>query len=132
MALGAIVNANNAFCRPTSTRRLKPPLRLPAVLRMVDTEKKTGKLTLTYATQIHACVVEIDRETGVGRDRRLRRRRRLRHADPPADRRGPGARRDRARDRRALFEDFVYDEDGQLLTSNFYDYHVPHALDVPR
>ena len=31
----------------------------------------------------------------------------------------------------ALHEDFVYDEDGQLLTSNFYDYHVPHALDVP-
>ena len=31
----------------------------------------------------------------------------------------------------ALYEDFVYDEDGQLLTSNFYDYHVPHALDVP-
>ena len=31
----------------------------------------------------------------------------------------------------ALHEDFVYDEDGQLLTSNFYDYHVPHALDMP-
>ena len=31
----------------------------------------------------------------------------------------------------ALYEDFVYDEDGQLLTSNFYDYHVPHALDMP-
>ena len=31
----------------------------------------------------------------------------------------------------ALFEDFIYDEDGQLLTSNFYDYHVPHALDMP-
>ena len=28
-------------------------------------------------------------------------------------------------------ESFVYDEDGNLLTPNFYDYHVPHALDMP-
>jgi CO/xanthine dehydrogenase Mo-binding subunit len=31
----------------------------------------------------------------------------------------------------AVHEHFVYDEDGQLLTPNFYDYHVPHALDMP-
>jgi 2-furoyl-CoA dehydrogenase large subunit len=31
----------------------------------------------------------------------------------------------------ALFETFAYDEDGSLMTSNFYDYHVPHALDLP-
>jgi CO/xanthine dehydrogenase Mo-binding subunit len=31
----------------------------------------------------------------------------------------------------ALHEDFVYDEEGTLLTANFYDYHVPHALDMP-
>jgi CO/xanthine dehydrogenase Mo-binding subunit len=31
----------------------------------------------------------------------------------------------------ALHEAFVYDEDGTLLTANFYDYHVPHALDMP-
>src|SRR5205814_2224543 len=31
----------------------------------------------------------------------------------------------------ALHETFAYDEDGQLLTANFYDYHVPHALDLP-
>ena len=31
----------------------------------------------------------------------------------------------------ALHENFVYDEDGTLLTPNFYDYHVPHALDLP-
>jgi 2-furoyl-CoA dehydrogenase large subunit len=30
-----------------------------------------------------------------------------------------------------MFETFSYDEDGTLLTSNFYDYHVPHALDMP-
>jgi CO/xanthine dehydrogenase Mo-binding subunit len=31
----------------------------------------------------------------------------------------------------ATHEIFVYDEDGNLLTPNFYDYHVPHALDMP-
>jgi 2-furoyl-CoA dehydrogenase large subunit len=31
----------------------------------------------------------------------------------------------------AVHENFVYDEDGTLLTANFYDYHVPHALDMP-
>ena len=32
----------------------------------------------------------------------------------------------------ALHETFAYDEYGQLLTANFYDYHVPHALDMPQ
>jgi 2-furoyl-CoA dehydrogenase large subunit len=31
----------------------------------------------------------------------------------------------------ALWETLPYDEDGNLLTANFYDYHVPHAMDVP-
>ena len=31
----------------------------------------------------------------------------------------------------AMHESFEYDEDGNLLTPNFYDYHVPHALDMP-
>ena len=31
----------------------------------------------------------------------------------------------------ATHETFTYDEDGNLLTPNFYDYHVPHALDMP-
>ena len=31
----------------------------------------------------------------------------------------------------ATHETFTYDEDGNLLTPNFYDYHVPHAMDVP-
>ena len=30
-----------------------------------------------------------------------------------------------------MCESFAYDEDGNLLTPNFYDYHVPHALDMP-
>ncbi|MGV2385889.1 MAG UNVERIFIED_CONTAM: molybdopterin-dependent oxidoreductase, partial [Thermobifida fusca] len=31
----------------------------------------------------------------------------------------------------ALFEEMVYDEDGQLLTTTFMDYLLPTALDVP-
>jgi len=31
----------------------------------------------------------------------------------------------------ALFEGLVYDENGQLLTSNFMDYALPHSGDVP-
>ena len=46
-----------------------------------------------------SCVLEVDPETGVLRDRRLLRRGRLRQPHPPSDRRGPGARRDRARAR---------------------------------
>ncbi|HEX7735644.1 MAG TPA: xanthine dehydrogenase family protein molybdopterin-binding subunit [Ktedonobacteraceae bacterium] len=31
----------------------------------------------------------------------------------------------------ALFENIIYDEDGQLLTSNLMDYALPHSHDVP-
>jgi 2-furoyl-CoA dehydrogenase large subunit len=31
----------------------------------------------------------------------------------------------------ATHEIFAYDDNGNLLTPNFYDYHVPHALDMP-
>ncbi len=31
----------------------------------------------------------------------------------------------------ALFENVVYDENGQLLTSNLMDYALPHSVDVP-
>ena len=64
MALGAIVNANNAFLPPDFNPTLNHRYVYRPYFGMVDTEKKTGKLTLTYATQIHACVVEIDPETG--------------------------------------------------------------------
>ena len=100
MALGAIVNANNAFLPPDFNPTLNHRFVYRPYFGMVDTEKKTGKLTLTYATQIHACVRRGRSRDRRRRDRRLRRRRRLRHPDPPADRRGPGARCDRARDRR--------------------------------
>ena len=93
----------------TRTTRFLPPEFNPTLnhryvcrpyFGMVDTEKKTGQLTLTYATQIHAAVVEIDPETGevdvvdyaAVDDCGVQ--------DQPADRRGPGARRDAMRSAR--------------------------------
>ena len=97
MACGAIINANNAGLPPElddvslNCRYVyRPPFQVP------DKERKFGNLTLTYATQIHACVLEIDRETGVPvildyaavDDCGIR--------IHPADRRGAGARCDGA------------------------------------
>jgi CO/xanthine dehydrogenase Mo-binding subunit len=132
MAVGAIVNANNAVL-PEDVRDVSlnqryvyvPPFQVP------DTEKKYGNLTLTYAAQVHAAVIEIDPETGAydvvdyaavdDCGRRI-------HPQivegqvMGATAHGLGA---------ATHEAFVYDEAGNLLTPNFYDYHVPHAMDMP-
>jgi CO/xanthine dehydrogenase Mo-binding subunit len=103
----------------------RPPFQVP------DHERKFGNLTLTYATQIHACIVEVDRETGVYEivdyaavdDCGTRIHPQIVEGQVHgATAHALGA---------ATFETFPYDEDGMLLTSNFYDYHVPHALDMP-
>ena len=130
MALGAIPNANNAGFPvdppPMNCRFVyRPPFEVP------DTERKFGNLTLTYATQIHACVVEIDPETGYYEivdyaavdDCGTRINPRIVEGQVMgATAHAIGA---------AIWETFAYDEEGNLLTPNFYDYHVPHALDVP-
>jgi CO/xanthine dehydrogenase Mo-binding subunit/protein-tyrosine-phosphatase len=132
MACGAIVNANNAVLPPDArdiTLNCRhvyvPPFELP------DKERNYGNLTLTYATQIHACVVEIDRDTGVVEivdyaavdDCGVRIHPQIVEGQVHgATAHGLGA---------ALHETFAYDEDGQLMTANFYEYHVPHALDMP-
>jgi CO/xanthine dehydrogenase Mo-binding subunit len=132
MAVAAIVNANNAVL-PEDVRDVTlncrhvyvPPFQLP------DKERKYGNLTLTYATQIHACVVEIDRETGAVEiadyaavdDCGVRIHPQIVEGQVHgATAHALGA---------ALWETFAYDEYGQLLTANFYDYHVPHAMDMP-
>src|SRR5207249_5081106 len=67
MALGAILNANNAGLPPDLDITLnvrhvyRPPFEKP------DLERKYGNLTLTYATQIHACALEVDPDTEIGR-----------------------------------------------------------------
>jgi 2-furoyl-CoA dehydrogenase large subunit len=132
MACGAIINANNAVLPPElrditlNCRHVYvPPFTMP------DFETKTGNLTLTYATQVHACVVEIDPETGhvdlvdyaAVDDCGIRIHPQIVEGQVHgATVHGIGA---------ALHETFAYDEYGQLLTANFYDYHVPHALDMP-
>lgn len=102
-----------------------------APFEVPDTEKKYGNLTLTYATQTHAAVIEVDEETGKVEI--------LRYAavddcgtrfNPMivegqvhgATAHGIGA---------ALREIMDYDEDGQLRTSNFLFYHAPTAVDLP-
>jgi 2-furoyl-CoA dehydrogenase large subunit len=132
MACGAIVNANNAVL-PLEARDITlncryvyvPPHQLP------DKERKFGNLTLTYAMQIHACVVEVDPETGAYEvvdygavdDCGVRINPRIVEGQVHgATAQALGA---------ATHETFPYDEDGNLLTPNFYDYHVPHALDMP-
>ena len=130
MALGAIVNANNAGFPedpPTLNCRYvyRPPFDVP------DKERKFGKLTLTYSMQIHACVLEVDPETGVYEivdyaavdDCGMRINPQIVEGQVMgATAHAIGA---------AIWETFAYDEDGNLLTPNFYDYHVPHAMDMP-
>jgi CO/xanthine dehydrogenase Mo-binding subunit len=130
MALGAIPNANNAgfpVDPPQMNARYvyRPPFDVP------DKERKFGKLTLTYAMQIHACVVEVDPETGVYElvdyaavdDCGVRINPKIVEGQVMgATAHAIGA---------AMFESFTYDDEGNLLTPNFYDYHVPHTLDMP-
>jgi 2-furoyl-CoA dehydrogenase large subunit len=131
MALGAIINANNAGLPEDLDVTLncryvyRPPFDPP------DVERKFGNLTLTYAAQVHVAVVEVDPETGVyeivdyaavddcGK--------RINPQVVEGQVMGATAQALGA----ATHETFTYDEDGNLLTPNFYDYHVPHALDMP-
>ena len=131
MACGAIINANNAGLPEDLGVTLncryvyRPPFQVP------DIERKFGNLTLTYATQIHVAVIEIDPETGAydivdyaavddcGK--------RINPQIVEGQVMGATAHALGA----ATHEHFAYDEDGNLLTPNFYDYHVPHAMDMP-
>jgi CO/xanthine dehydrogenase Mo-binding subunit len=119
---GEVADAVSLNCRHV----YRPPFEIP------DVENKRGELTLTYASQVHVAVVEIDEATGrteilryVAIDECGRR------INPQivegqvhgATAHGIGA---------ALHETFVYDPaSGQLLSGNFYDYHAATALDVP-
>jgi CO/xanthine dehydrogenase Mo-binding subunit len=131
MALGAILNANNAGLPEDLDITLnvryvyRPPFQKP------DLDRKYGNLTLTYATQIHACALEVDPETGVYEI--------VDYAavDDCGNRIHPQIVEGQVHGATAqalgaaTHEIFTYDEEGNLLTPNFYDYHVPHALDMP-
>ena len=102
-----------------------PPFEVP------DVEKKYGNLTLTYATQTHVAVVEVDEETGkveildyaVVDDCGTR----LNPQIVEGQVHGAAAHGIAA----ALQETMAYDEDGQLMTANFLHYNVGKADDIP-
>ena len=125
--------SNNAVLPPELREQISlncrhvytPPFQVP------DPETKTGNLTLTYATQVHVAVVEIDEETGrleildyaaVDDCGRVINPKIVEGQVQGATALGIGA---------ALYEAFEYDEDGQLQQSSFYDYHALTALDMP-
>jgi 2-furoyl-CoA dehydrogenase large subunit len=131
MACGAIINANNAGLPEDLDVTLncryvyRPPFQVP------DVERKYGNLTLTYAAQVHAALVEIDPETGYYEivdyvavdDCGVRIHPQIVEGQVMgATAQAIGA---------AIHETYEYDDEGNLLTPNFYDYHVPHALDMP-
>jgi 2-furoyl-CoA dehydrogenase large subunit len=97
----------------------------------LDVERQFGNLTLTYSTQVHVCVVAVDPDTG---DVEI-----LDYAicDDCGTRINPQIVEGQVHGAAAhalgaaLHEAFVYDDDGTLLTCNFYDYHAIHALDTP-
>src|SRR5438034_7309543 len=102
-----------------------------APFKVPDKQKKYGNLTLTYASQLHIAVVEVDRETFIPHI--------LDYAavddcgtviNPPivegqvygATAHGIGA---------ALMETCIYDEVGNMLTSTFSDYTPITAVNMP-
>lgn len=130
--LSAMVNINTAGQPPSladvtlNIRHVyRPPFKIP------DLEKKFGNLTLTYASQLHIAVVEVDRRTYVPKI--------LAYAavddcgnviNPKivagqvhgATAHGIGA---------AMMEALIYDKDGNLLTSSFTDYTPITAMNMP-
>lgn len=96
-----------------------------------DLETRKGNLTLTYATQVHAAVVELDEETG---QITILRYGMVDDCGTPINPmivqgqvQGATAHGISA----AIFENFEYTEEGQLLGANFYDYHAATAYDMP-
>jgi 2-furoyl-CoA dehydrogenase large subunit len=103
-----------------------------APFKVPDKQRKYGNLTLTYASQLHIAIVEVDRETFIPAI--------LDYVavddcgtviNPPivegqvygATAHGIGA---------ALLENCVYDAVGNMLTSTFSDYTPITALNMPR
>jgi 2-furoyl-CoA dehydrogenase large subunit len=130
--LANLVNANSAALPPELyelTLNCRYIWRAP--FKVPDTKKKYGSLTLTYASQLHLAVVEVDRDTFIPRI--------LDYVavddcgtviNPPivegqvygATAHGIGA---------ALMENCVYDAVGNMLTSTFSDYIPITALNMP-
>src|SRR5215469_12290149 len=131
--LANVVNVNSAVLPPELydvTLNCRYVWRAP--FKVPDKEKKYGSLTLTYASQLHIAVLEIEPETFIPRI--------LDYAavddcgtriNPPivegqvygATAHGIGA---------ALMERCVYDALGNMLTSTFSDYTPITAVNMPK
>jgi 2-furoyl-CoA dehydrogenase large subunit len=131
--LANIVNVNSAVL-PTEMHEVTLNCRYVwrAPFKVPDKQKKFGNLTLTYASQLHVAVVEIERDTFIPRI--------LDYVavddcgtviNPPivegqvygATAHGIGA---------ALMETCAYDAVGNMLTSTFSDYTPITAVNMPR
>lgn len=130
--LANLVNANSAVLPPELyeiTLNCRYIWRAP--FKVPDKQKKYGNLTLTYASQLHIAIVEVERDTFVPRI--------LDYVavddcgtviNPPivegqvygATAHGIGA---------ALLENCVYDAVGNMLTSTFSDYTPITAMNMP-
>ena len=130
--LANIVNVNSAVLPPEMheiTLNCRYIWRAP--FKVPDKKRKYGNLTLTYASQLHIAVVEVDRETFIPTI--------LDYVavddcgtviNPPivegqvygATAHGIGA---------ALLENCVYDAVGNMLTSTFSDYTLITAMNMP-
>jgi CO/xanthine dehydrogenase Mo-binding subunit len=131
--LANIVNVNSAVLPPELyelTLNCRYIWRAP--FKVPDKQKKYGSLTLTYASQLHIAVLEIERDTFIPRI--------LEYVavddcgtviNPPivegqvygATAHGIGA---------ALMENCVYDAVGNMLTSTFSDYTPITAMNMPK
>ena len=130
--LANIVNVNSAIL-PTELHDVTLNCRYiwRAPFKVPDTKKKYGNLTMTYASQLHIAVLEIDRDTFIPHI--------LEYVavddcgtviNPPivegqvygATAHGIGA---------ALLENCVYDAVGNMLTSTFSDYIPITAMNMP-
>ena len=131
--LANIVNVNSAVL-PSELHEITLNCRYVwrAPFKVPDKQRKYGNLTLTYASQLHIAVIEVDRETFVPKI--------LDYVavddcgtviNPPivegqvygATAHGIGA---------ALMETCVYDEVGNMLTSTFSDYTPITSVNIPK
>jgi CO/xanthine dehydrogenase Mo-binding subunit len=132
IGLANLANVNTAVV-PEELRSLTLNCRYTwrAPFRVPDVEKKYGNLTLTYSSQLHIAVIEIDRQTYIPKI--------LDYAavddcgtviNPMivegqvhgATAHGIGA---------ALMENCAYDENGNMLASTFSDYTPITAMNMP-
>ncbi len=131
-ALSNLVNVNTAAL-PDELRDLTLNCRYVwrAPFRVPDVKRKYGNLTLTYAAQLHICVIEVDQETCIPHILeyavvddcgRVINPTIVRGQVHGATAHGIGA---------ALLENCVYDENGNMLTSTFSDYVPITVLNMP-